>query len=246
MSPSDFESYKHIELRGRYFIHERFQVGFVLPLVNNKAKSLGSKANVWGIGDISLCIGYRVIQSPVEKKYRQRMLVGLGVKLPTGSSNSTFDDGDRLPLRMQPGSGSYDAVAMLTYTTSWNAWRFGLTSYNRFSSQNAYYEQMAPMTNNTLIVARVFGKGSCQFYPQLQVYQEFTQGMWENGYLIAGTRMNNLISGPGLEVYCKKFGFGVSAQFPLYQEVYEMNMEMTWRLMAGVSYNFSSEKYVLQ
>ncbi|HET6992078.1 MAG TPA: hypothetical protein VFJ43_12170, partial [Bacteroidia bacterium] len=106
MSASDFESYKIVELRGRYFIHPRIELNAIIPFVSNKQKAMGEETHVNGFGDISVFIGWHAIQRIEDVKVRQRLIVGAGIKIPSGRCNFLYDDGDRIPVMLQAGTGS--------------------------------------------------------------------------------------------------------------------------------------------
>ncbi len=241
MQPSDYESFKVIEARTRYFLHPRVEVNLVIPFVQNKQKALGKKTEVFGLGDIIFFTGFHAIRKLDSEKFRHRLIIGLGIKLPTGSCNSTYPDGDRLPVMLQRGTGSVDGFAFVTYSGALKNWRYGITALGKYSGMNNYDEQIRPSTVSTAFGAYQFQKNDWLFLPQVQLYQEFTQGLEIGTYLYPGTGMNMLLGGPGVEIYRKKIGFSVCYQFPLWQDVHELNMQTAGRLSAGLSYNFGGK-----
>ena len=72
----------------------------------------GQRSSADGIGDVTLMARYSLLaRSFVD--FRE-LSVGLGVKIPTGSVEEK--DGDiALPLMLQPGTGSWDWLASLSY-----------------------------------------------------------------------------------------------------------------------------------
>jgi len=245
MAATDYESYKVIEGRLRYFIAPRIEVNLIVPFVNNKQNALGEKAAVFGLGDIIFYSSYHLIQKQLNEVFRHRLVAGIGIKLPTGSDNVHYDnDDDRLPLMIQPGTGSVDGLGIVSYSCAWEGWRAGATVTAKVNGQNKYKEQILPSESTTLMVAYQYEKGNCYILPQLQVYQEYTRGMMSYKYLVPGTGMNMIMAGPGIDVIWKKFDFNFGFQAPVYQEVFEMNMKAAGRIMLGVSYNIESKKYI--
>lgn len=81
-----------------------------------------------GLGDISLSALF-----PLYKNGAHQLNGRLGLSLPTGSIDEEDDvltpmnttPTLRLPYAMQLGSGTYDILPALTYTTNYNDWSFG-------------------------------------------------------------------------------------------------------------------------
>jgi hypothetical protein len=245
MSKSDFESFKVFELRSKYFIHPRVEINALIPFVNNKQNVFGEKTNVSGLGDISFFAGWHVIQKLENVKTRQRVIIGAGIKLPTGKNDLAYDDGDRISPMLQAGTGSTDGFMYVTYTAAKNGWRWGATVLGKYNGTNKYEEQLCPSMVNSGFVAYQFRSCSWVILPQLQVYEEYTNGLREGAKLIEGTGMNMILAGPGVDLYWKQIGINLGAQLPVYQKTGEMNMKTPGRLVIGLSYSFNATKYLL-
>lgn len=245
MAPTDFESFKVIEARARYFIHPQLEVNIHVPFVNNKQEWLGMRSRVFGLGDVSVSAGYHFLQQTDTSKFRQRGIVGLGVKMPTGNCNNQYGDGDRLPLLLRAGTGSTDATAFVSWSGAYQDWIWGATLQGKYHGENKFSEQLQPTVISTYFVTRAQYKKEWILLPQLLIHQEFTKGIQQHNYLIPGTGTNIILAGAGLETYYHKTGFSISLQLPLYQEVYYMDMKIGGHFCVGISYNFGSEKYLL-
>ncbi len=244
MAPSDFESFKVIEMRARYFVHPKIEMNIFIPFVNNKQEWLGMESKIFGPGDISLLAGYHLIEKLDGEKFKHRLIVGLGAKIPTGKSDYTYSDGDRLPIFLQGGTGSFDGLGMISWSCSYQDWVWGISLANKYNGSNKYDEKILPTTVTTAFITRVHEKGNWTFMPQMLFHQEYSQGLQQGEYLVPGTFTNLILAGAGLEAYYKKMGFSLSLQLPLYQEVYYMDMKIAGKLSAGISYNFGTEKYL--
>ncbi len=246
MSKSDFESFKVFELRTKYFIHPRIEINALIPFVNNKQKVMGEEAQVSGIGDVSVFIGWHAIQKLENVKIRQRLILGAGIKIPTGKSDFVYADGDRIPGMLQAGTGSTDGFMYATYSAASNKWRWGATALGKYNGTNKQEEQLHPSIVNSAFVAYLFQSCSWVILPQLQVYEEYTNGLKKHSELIEGTGMNMILAGPGVDVYWNKLGINLAAQLPVYQKTAEMNMKTSGRLVVGLSYSFNATKYLLK
>ena len=246
LSKSDFESYKIFEFRARYFISPRVELNALVPFISNKEKAMGEETNASGTGDISFFIGWHALQKLEDVKVKQRLIVGAGIKVPTGKSNLTYDDGDRIPVMLQPGTGSTDGFLYATYTAAKGPWRWGATLLGKYNGANKYEERVYPSTANTAFAAYQFRSCDWTILPQLQVYEEYTRGLEKGIAAVEGTGMNMILTGPGVDIYWKKIGINLGAQLPVYQKTEEMNMKTSGRLIAGISYNFSASKYLFK
>lgn len=93
-----------------------------------------------GIGDIVLLPKYHLSES---------FILGLGIKLPTGSSNFSDLNGIALPADLQPGSGAVDWIPYAYYHTTFNprpslqlasklTYRFTGKNRQYFNTDNSY------------------------------------------------------------------------------------------------------------
>lgn len=245
MLHSDFESYKIYEMKGRWFIHPRVELNFILPFIANRSKNGDESMRVSGLGDMTFFAGWHVLERLEGHPVRTRLIIGAGVKVPTGKCDRTMDDGDRINLMMQPGTGSTDGFAYATYTAAAGKLRWGITSLAKLNGTNKYDEQVAASTVNNAFVSLQYETCGWMFLPQAQVYQEYTKGIYNGAELVEGTGMNMVLAGPGVEIYRNRLGCSLGAQFPVWQKTDEMNMKSAGRLIIGVSYSFNQQKYLL-
>ncbi len=94
----------------------------VLPYVDKRLDLVGPNRKASGLADISLFTRYTVYKNNMRGK-TFRVAPFLGIKLPTGSDDEKDGIG-KLPVGLQPGSGSEDLFGgvILTYQTL--AWQF--------------------------------------------------------------------------------------------------------------------------
>jgi len=111
-----------------YEFSPRFKAYASLPYVRNTmdmTSSLGvmlgwqdmTMAPTSGVGDAVLMGLYR-LNGEQEMGRDKAVHVGLGVKAPTGSSTERYADGRLVHFHMQPGTGSWDPLLTVMYTTT--------------------------------------------------------------------------------------------------------------------------------
>ncbi len=119
------------DVRGTYYVHPKWSLMAIVPLT---AKLLCSEDNQYrdgrkleqhqGLGDVVLLTQYQALSEGkrlVSKKLQQRLVVGVGVKLPTGSFQKIGYD-EMLRPDLQNGSGSVDFIATTNYIIRSKSW----------------------------------------------------------------------------------------------------------------------------
>jgi hypothetical protein len=105
----------------QYGISDRFQVGVTIPYVHREHTHIhhedgGNVQENWnfnGLGDIAVIGNYSVINPEMQKEIY--LGISAGIKLPTGLTSAVNGDGEKAEVTIQPGSGSYDALAGINF-----------------------------------------------------------------------------------------------------------------------------------
>jgi hypothetical protein len=108
------EQYDFAELRGRAVLAEKYQLMVFVPFGNISKNDSGVITQNSGLGDISLLGNYLFINHNKNGK-KHTLLGGMGVKLPTGSSNQTDNKYNIWIPNLQLGTGSWDMMLNLNY-----------------------------------------------------------------------------------------------------------------------------------
>lgn len=245
-SAADFESYKVFELRGKWFIHPRIELNFVLPVLDNRSETGGIKSRATGLGDMTILAGYHLIRKTGDGNFRHRLLVGTGIKLPTGNDSRKDADGTRLPFMQQTGTGSTDAIFYSAYTGGGFNFRWGLTASLKLSGANQYGEQVGWAQTGTAFAGYLIKAGKWTLLPQAQFYQERMDGIWQSNELVDGTAMNSLLGGPALSVFHGNWTADMGFQTRVYDHTAEGNLLNKARMFISLSWNFNQQKYLLQ
>ncbi|MEM7657990.1 MAG: hypothetical protein AAF399_17830 [Bacteroidota bacterium] len=119
------DRFQQAEVWGRFYPGRRVQLmGFVPYRWHTRQAEDGSLSHAHGLGDASVMARFSVIHSPdsVKTGFRHTLLVGGGIKAPTGAWQS--HQAENLPANFQLGTGSWDALLNAQYQVRWNAWGF--------------------------------------------------------------------------------------------------------------------------
>ncbi|NOQ75009.1 MAG: hypothetical protein GQ574_23550 [Crocinitomix sp.] len=147
------EKYFTYELRGSFYIREKWKTSVILPMVNN-LQQIGDyrRYNITGIGDPIIMESYQVFntkQDALSGALKQRLSIGAGLKFPLGKTNLEYTNG--IPnLDLQPGTGSWDALVFIAYTVKWKFAGITANVNHKRNGLDAEDYRYGAVTNGTL------------------------------------------------------------------------------------------------
>ena len=243
--PTDFEAFRVVELRGKYFLSRRVELNAFVPYVMNTSQINGRQLNSSGVGDVTVFAGYHLIRAIETAGVQSRLIVGGGVKLPTGEFRRQNAAGQRYPLLNQVGTGTTDGFVYANYIGGYRSFGLSVNSSYRRSTENAFRNSLAP---STATFASLFYRlplgDDWQVYPSAQFFYEKTKGEMLEGQLTGEHAMNNALLGPGLDIYYKNMSLNTSFQLPIYTAETD-HPASAGRLVVSVGYSFKQTKYLL-
>lgn len=243
-SENDYELYSMIELRGKFFIHERIELNGILPFAMNKVRINDTVTNLNSLGDINLYGGYHLIRPDVNKNVQQRLILGTGIKLATGHYYIKNKIGNRVNLLNQPGSGSNDIMIYTSYVIGIKKWGLSTNFSYKINGENYYKERIGNSITNFTNVFYKLKKGDFIFIPSAQSYFESSSGLFIDGIYQSSTSVKQLMLGPGLDIYYKNWGLNTNFQFTLFEDYHDGNLRSGCKLLIGLTYNFNQLKYL--
>ena len=243
--PTDFEAFRVIELRGKYFLSRRVELNAFVPYVMNTFQLNGRQLNSSGVGDVTVFAGYHLIRAIETAGVQSRLIVGGGLKLPTGEFRRQNAAGQRYSLLNQVGTGTTDCFLYANYIGSFHSFGLSVNSSYRRSTENAYHSSLAPSTATFASLFYRLPLGTdWQVYPSAQLFYEKTKGEMLDGHLTGEHALNNALLGPGLDVYYKNVSLNTSFQLPIYTAETD-HPASAGRLVVSVGYSFNQTKYLL-
>ncbi len=244
--PTDFEAFRVLELRGKYFLAKRLELNAFVPYVMNTSQINGEQLNLSGAGDVTVFAGYHLIRAIETAGVQNRLVVGGGLKLPTGDFRREQAPGRRHPALTQPGTGTTDGFVYANYIGSYQSMGLSLNGSYRRATANRFDESIAP---GVTIFANLFYRlplsPDWQLYPSAQFFYEKTNGELFEGKLTGEHAMNNALLGPGLDIYYKNLSLNTSVQFPVYTATTD-HPASAGRLVLALGYSFRQSKYWLK
>ena len=245
-SSADYESFKIFELRAKYFIHERIELNLFASIVNSKSKEDSIKIKHTGLSDPSFFAGYHIIRPKMEEDLKMRWIVGAGIKLPSGNFYVKDKNDKRLPFLMQPGTGSFDYFFYTTYMIAYKKIGFTTSANYKINGTNFYKERIGNSITNFSSVFCKFKTKNWSFMPSISTYYEYTKGLYVFDIAQEGTEMNELMLGPGMDMYYKNYGLSMGIQKTIHHHAGAGELKSVGRIFVSLSYNFNQRKYLLK
>ncbi len=242
---SDYEVYRATELRGRYFLSKRIELNAIIPYNSNSEQYNGNVATVSGLGDINVYAGYHLLRKLDQKKFNQRLIVGAGIKLPTGKSDAKNAEGIRYNALSQAGTGSTDGFVYFNYLLGYKKAGLSLSATYKINGQNDEQESIANSTSSFMNVFYTMELNkTVKLVPSLQLAYEYSAGEKYKGVKTGEHVMNNLMSGVGLDLFIKNITLNMAIQTKAWSAK-DDHPQPAGRVVLGVTYNFNQLYYLI-
>lgn len=216
--PADYEIYRSLELRGKYFLNDKIELNAILPYVSNSENYNGNLHSISGLGDVNLYAGYHV-WNRLNGSTKQQLVAGLGVKLPTGKISHQTAEGMRYGTLMQTGTGSTDAFIYLNYMIGIGKFGASLNASYKVNGQNKFEESVANSSTQFLnLFYRQRITEQLEIMPAAQFFYEYSAGEKYKNKRTGDHVMNNLMGGLALDVFYKQSNISLGYQRNIWEQ----------------------------
>ncbi len=238
-------------------INERWQVLGILPLIRNNMDMRRKMPNgmvmnmkmeeVSGLGDITL-MGLYTAYTDAPIRAKQRLTLGFGIKTPTGDNDIRNPMGNYVHAMMQPGTGSWDPIFMLSYMRAWYPLITQVNVLYHYSTESDLGYQFGSQLNLDLI-ARYQVSNYTNLGLALNAIWAGKDRDHDGFYSRPATSMVDNTDNTGLRSYFitpsiqykipnTGGNFELKYQHPLYQNVHGYQQVTDSRVMATLSWNY--------
>ncbi|UKT65292.1 transporter [Pedobacter mucosus] len=236
-NPDDYELYRSLEIRGKYFINSRFEINAILPYVSNSERYNSNTSSISGVGDINIYAGYHLVQK-LEDNFKQQLIAGAGIKLPTGKNDFKNNEGIRYLSLMQAGTGSTDGFVYLNYLVGLGKFGASINTSYKVNGTNNREEGIANSTTSFLNIfyTQRIGK-DIQIMPSAQFFYEYSAGEKYNGEKTGEHVMNNLMGGIGADIFYRNVALNAGVQKNIWEGETDHPLS-AGKVYVGITYNF--------
>lgn len=239
------EYFHSFELMGRFYPHRRVQLLAFVPLNYNyqhTALATPVEHELVGLGDISLMALYNVYNTSfiAEKDIKHNVLLGGGIKLPTGAFQRTDEGGNQFTPNFQLGTGSVDFLLAGIYTFRYKRWGVNTNVNYKINLPNVETYRFGNQLKAVLTAffLHKFEKTDWGILPQVGLAIEYAGYNFKNGYKRINTGGQQLLATVGLEVYYKDIQLGATYQQPTWQDLSDGFVEAGPQFMVNINYLF--------
>jgi hypothetical protein len=228
------EYYNSLLLTAQFSIGKKFQVLGVLPYQVNQLVIDNETKKQSGAGDVSFLVNYRLLDKMSTGK-RQSLLIGAGVKLPTGkyttAKTEEIDD-----QNFQLGTGSIDYILSASYRITLAKWAFSAATSYKYNTQNKDDFRFGDvLTSGATAVYRI-DRNKFSIAPYAQLTSEIQMKDAAAHVIQDHSGGNAFYTGAGIDVNTKKAAMGINYQLPVSQNMAEGQITVRPKLSAHLSF----------
>ena len=214
------EYYQSFSLAGQFTIARRIELMGVLPFQSNTQRGPEGNKSLNKLGDAIFLANYRLVDHISSDKFRQTVVAGGGIKLPTG--NYQYEEGSEEEVdnpNFQAGTGSTDFLLNGSYSLRYKkiAVSTGITYKMNTSNKEDYR-----FGNRLLTIVQfkyVKDVGNISIIPNVgTVIEEMNQDK-ESGVVVDHTGGHNVQATFGLDVNNRKIAAGIFYNKPVAQNL---------------------------
>lgn len=236
------DTYRKLELWGRYYVNKRIQVFAFIPYSFNSMNGTEQVVSSNGLGDITLIGNYLLLNTGEDKtrRFKHTWMAGAGVKLPTGDFNRE-DNGVLVNPNFQLGTGSTDFLISTVYTLRYQKAGVSVESGYKINTRNKNDYLFGNQFHASSQIFYWQNAGAFSFLPNVGVYYEQADKHKDGNILQPNTGGTSVQLTAGLETYVKNFTVGFTYKHPVSQHYNSDNIaDITardgWSL--SLTYNF--------
>jgi hypothetical protein len=238
-APFSNETFQSAELWGRFYPFKKLQAFVFLPYNFNERIEGQKITRLTGIGDAVISANYNLFNTydSVHARIKHSLLIGGGVKLPTGKFQA-IEDGLTVNQNFQLGTGSIDFLFNLIYTIRMNKVGFnGEFTYNVNTTNKDDY-RFGNTSRSGVSTFYVASTGKLTVMPNAGVSVETFADNKQYGQAFPETGGWAMLYNAGIESYYNQIAFGITYTHPGKQQLFSGNVTSYDRIAMHVTFMF--------
>lgn len=218
------EEYQTLEVWGRFYPVKNLQVLAFLPYNDNQQTMLysGTKTRKNGIGDALLLAHYNILNTFIDSTntsgFYHNLMVGGGIKLPTGKFEYGYTDAEVNP-NFQLGTGSTDFLLSAIHTVRYKKIGLNTELGGRISTKSNSHYRFGNRISTSLTAFYTKNWGHLSIMPNIGSTIDYGFKDHKEGVLNSQTGGYTLLGSLGIQAYYKAFTAGFTFQEPLAQNL---------------------------
>jgi len=238
-APFSNETFQTAELWARFYPLRRLQTFIFLPYNFNERVEGKKITRLSGIGDAVISANYNIFNTydSMNAKVKQSLLLGGGIKLPTGQFQA-IQDGLTVNQNFQLGTGSVDFLLNMIYTIRIKKVGFnGEFTYNINTTNRDDY-RFGNTSRSGLSSFYIANAGKVTVMPNAGVSVETFRDNKQFGEAFTDTGGWAMLYNAGVESYYNQIAFGVTYSHPGKQDLFNGKVASYDRISMHVTFMF--------
>ena len=233
------EYFNSLELRGRINLSQRFQVLGILPYAYHYRQFTEGRTTINGSGDALVLGSFTLFnnQDSIRRTVRHRLAIGGGLKMPTGQYDRG-DQPDQINPNFQLGTGSWDLLFNLSYTSRFSRFGINLDATYQKTTANQYDYRFGDRLSGALSFFYLGAYKQLEFMPSVGLFAENAAWDVQENYYRTNTGGYALSGTAGIEVYTSRFNWGINYSVPFTQDLNGGSTEIQTRFSTHINYFF--------
>jgi hypothetical protein len=250
------EFYRTVDVWSNFFIGQKWVLNLSMSFSDNKYVEDDSTIyTIGGIGDATAIIKYLVKNTLVtdSSKFINRLLIGGGVKIPTGSFNDSYtvvpsrsikdniyygSPYEELDPHLQPGTGSVDFLILVEYLVRYKKLGLATNASYRINTTNSNQFRFANRLNANASLFAMFKLPKFSFAPNVGTAYEFSNRdqLSNESYINSGGTA--VFLNVGNKVYINNVALGATYFKPIKQNLNDNQLQNSNRVTIDLTYYF--------
>lgn len=236
---TEWRTFQTVEVWSQWRIGRKMQVLAVIPYAMNSVENKGLVLDSYNsIGDVQALLRYQLFRKVSEdEKTSQRLILGLGLKAPTGKFDSKSNAGYVDP-HIQTGTGSWDFIYNIGYLLKHKSYGFNEEFIYKMNTSNrneyTFADRISSSTN--LFYTQEYRK--INIIPSIGFLIEHAQEDKDHGIKQNTTNGTSYYLNPGLDIYYEKWNWSINYQKPIAENLRDDYMSNRYRWIIGTSFAF--------
>ena len=213
-------------------------IGYVPYSMNSVSKGNQVIDAYNNIGDAQILGRYQIFRTDNDSsRYLHRLILGLGIKAPTGVSNEMSNEG-YLDPHIQTGTGSWDYTFNLGYLLKFGRWGLNEEFLYKLNTKNHANYKFANRISSNTSVYYALEYNELSILPSVSFNFEYADYDKDNSLDVTSSNGKAILLIPGIDMYYKSFSFNTTFQKPIYEDLNEVGASNTFRGTLGIGYTF--------
>lgn len=231
-------TFQTVELWGQFSVGRKMQVLMMLPYAMNSVEENTLVLDAYNhLGDVQALARYQVFRSDEEQWLMQRVVLGLGVKAPTGIYKELSNEG-YLDPHIQTGTGTWDVLYNIGYLAKYKNLSINEEVLYRMNTTNSLNFKFADRLSSNTNIYYTYTINDLAILPSIGYLLEYAGRDEENNIAIQNSNGTAHYLSTGLDVYFKNYSLNLNYQKPMVEHLRDSSTNNKRRIILGLGVNF--------